>query len=111
MAGGDVVDAFLACSELPPPGGLGRIEIGGVPVAVLNVGGSVHAVEDECPHDGCAFSEDGALEGEELVCECHGSRFEARTGRLLAGPAYDDARSCAVARHGDGYVVSVADAG
>jgi Rieske Fe-S protein len=36
-----------------------------------------------CTHQGCAVAPSGA----ELRCPCHGSRFRARTGAVLAGPA------------------------
>lgn len=36
-----------------------------------------------CTHQGCAVQPSGA----ELKCPCHGSRFNARTGAVLGGPA------------------------
>src|SRR5437764_1266929 len=45
--------------------------------------GLVHA---SCPHRGCARSE-GTVEGDEVVCACHGSRFSLRDGAVRYGPA------------------------
>ena len=45
------------------------------------------AVEDRCTHAGCAFSEDADLHGYEIVCNCHGSEFDIRTGAVRRGPA------------------------
>lgn len=45
------------------------------------------AVEDRCSHAGCPFSTDATLEDERIVCECHGSEFDPRTGAVLRPPA------------------------
>jgi nitrite reductase/ring-hydroxylating ferredoxin subunit len=66
------------------------------------VGGTWHAAEDACPHAGCAFSEDGALEGATLICECHGSEFELQSGAVTAGPATEPLIMVAVRRAGAG---------
>ena len=43
-----------------------------------------HAVfSSTCPHLGCRINQS---EGGEIVCPCHGSRFDAR-GEVLRGPA------------------------
>jgi nitrite reductase/ring-hydroxylating ferredoxin subunit len=44
------------------------------------------AIHDRCSHRGCSLSE-GQLEGDEIVCGCHGSRFDLRNGALIGGPA------------------------
>lgn len=49
--------------------------------------GSWYAVEDRCSHAGCAFSEDAEVDGPRIVCNCHGSEFDLRTGEPLTGPA------------------------
>jgi Rieske Fe-S protein len=36
-----------------------------------------------CTHEGCQVQPDG----ERLACPCHGSMFDAKTGKVLAGPA------------------------
>lgn len=37
-----------------------------------------------CTHAGCRISQ---LSGEELVCSCHGSKYQLTTGRVTRGPA------------------------
>ena len=37
-----------------------------------------------CPHQGCLVNE---VMDNEIVCPCHGSRFSAADGSVLAGPA------------------------
>ncbi len=45
--------------------------------------GSIVAVSAICTHQGCVVS----AAPTEFDCSCHGSRFEAATGRVLGGPA------------------------
>ena len=63
------------------------VEAGTVRVALACVGGAWFGVADACTHAGCAFSEDADLEGDVIVCNCHGSEFDLRTGAVLRGPA------------------------
>jgi nitrite reductase/ring-hydroxylating ferredoxin subunit len=46
----------------------------------------VYAVSDVCTHLACSLA-DGRLEGEEVVCPCHSSRFSVIDGHVTAGPA------------------------
>lgn len=45
--------------------------------------GSFAAFSTVCPHQGCNVN---AVEGAEIVCPCHDSRFDL-TGAVLTGPA------------------------
>jgi nitrite reductase/ring-hydroxylating ferredoxin subunit len=44
------------------------------------------AFSDHCTHKGGPLS-DGALVGCTVQCPWHGSQFDVRTGRVVAGPA------------------------
>lgn len=57
------------------------------PVLLARVGGTWWAVENRCSHAGCAFDADGEIDGVALICNCHGSEFDLRTGAVLAPPA------------------------
>ncbi|MFK0116060.1 ubiquinol-cytochrome c reductase iron-sulfur subunit [Streptomyces sp. NPDC090994] len=46
--------------------------------------GSLTAYSTVCTHAGCAIDR---LEEERLVCPCHGSAFDPRTGEVLHAPA------------------------
>jgi 3-phenylpropionate/trans-cinnamate dioxygenase ferredoxin component len=61
----------------------------GTLIAVFNLDGEYHAIEDLCTHDGGTLS-DGMLEGDEIVCPRHGAHFSIRTGEVRAPPAYED---------------------
>jgi nitrite reductase/ring-hydroxylating ferredoxin subunit len=63
-----------------------RIVVDDTPVLVLREDGRYYAIHDRCSHRGCSLSE-GSVEGEEIVCACHGSRFDRRDGSVRGGPA------------------------
>jgi 3-phenylpropionate/trans-cinnamate dioxygenase ferredoxin subunit len=59
--------------------------VGEIAVARL-ADGSFAAFDDECTHEECPLSE-GELESDRVVCYCHSSEFDVRTGAVLRGPA------------------------
>lgn len=63
-----------------------RVVVDETPVLLLRSGERIYAIHDRCSHRGCSLSE-GEVHGEEVVCGCHGSRFDLRDGALRAGPA------------------------
>jgi nitrite reductase/ring-hydroxylating ferredoxin subunit/uncharacterized membrane protein len=63
-----------------------RAIIGDTPVLLLQDGEMIFAIHDRCSHRGCSLS-DGEVDGEEIVCACHGSRFDRRDGAVMGGPA------------------------
>ena len=44
--------------------------------------GGYYALDDECPHEVASLSE-GWIEGEEIECPLHSSRFGLRDGKVL----------------------------
>ena len=70
-----------------PPGGAIAVSVDGVEVAVARDGEDWFAIYDECSHESIPLSE-GDLEGTELECWLHGSRFDLRTGKPMNLPAY-----------------------
>lgn len=63
-----------------------RVVVDDTPVLLLAAGDEIFAIHDRCSHRGCSLSE-GTIEGDEVVCACHGSRFSLRDGALKHGPA------------------------
>jgi nitrite reductase/ring-hydroxylating ferredoxin subunit/uncharacterized membrane protein len=63
-----------------------RVIVEDTPVLLLRTGESMFAIHDRCSHRGCSLSE-GTVEGDEVVCSCHGSRFSLRDGAVRHGPA------------------------
>jgi nitrite reductase/ring-hydroxylating ferredoxin subunit len=44
------------------------------------------AFDNSCTHEDCPLAE-GDLEGDQIICHCHSSAFDVRTGEVLEGPA------------------------
>jgi nitrite reductase (NADH) small subunit len=68
------------------PRGTGRlVEIDGKAIALFNVGGIFHAIEDTCLHAGGPLHE-GTLDGTTVTCPWHDWRFDVATGRCELNP-------------------------
>jgi len=65
------------------------IEIDGTPIVILSINGQYFAIADVCSHDDGPVGE-GNIEGYEIICPRHGARFDVRTGKVLALPAFVD---------------------
>jgi nitrite reductase/ring-hydroxylating ferredoxin subunit len=64
------------------------------------------AFGDSCTHKGGSLS-DGALVGCTVQCPWHGSQFDVRNGRVIAGPAEDKIKIYSIeTRNGEVYVKS-----
>jgi len=75
----EVAHGELRCYDLPP----GR-------VAVAHIENELFALGDECTHEGCLLSEGEVDESADtVVCACHGSAFDLRSGEPVEGPAQD----------------------
>jgi cytochrome P450/nitrite reductase/ring-hydroxylating ferredoxin subunit len=72
------------------------VEVAGVAVCVGRLharldappGDGFVAFQDTCTHEECPLS-DGELDGPVVVCPCHGSEFDVRTGDVLTPPALE----------------------
>jgi 3-phenylpropionate/trans-cinnamate dioxygenase ferredoxin subunit len=53
---------------------------------VARVAGRLHAFDGLCAHEHCPLSA-GLLQGTTIMCQCHGSTYDLRTGAVLRGPA------------------------
>lgn len=81
-------------------GGRLFIEIDGKPIVILKIASQYYSIADVCSHDDGPVGE-GALEGFEIICPRHGARFDIRTGKVLALPAFVDIPSYPVRVEGD----------
>ena len=83
-----------------PPGSAREIRVAGRSIAVFNVEGTIHAIGNECTHDGGPLSE-GVVSDACVICPWHGAEFDLRTGKALTPPAVEDVRSYRVVVSGD----------
>ncbi|MFD2093791.1 bifunctional 3-phenylpropionate/cinnamic acid dioxygenase ferredoxin subunit [Blastococcus deserti] len=97
-----------ALSELAP-GEARRLELD-PPVAVFHTDdGDVYAIDDTCTHQDASLA-DGWLEGCEVECPLHASRFDLRTGRVDAPPAKKPVRTHEVTIDGGEVYITLSDA-
>jgi 3-phenylpropionate/trans-cinnamate dioxygenase ferredoxin component len=68
------------------PGHLLRVEVAGRLLCLVNVAGTIYAVDDDCTHISGPLDR-GELEGHVLTCPLHLAQFDVRTGEVLRGPA------------------------
>jgi 3-phenylpropionate/trans-cinnamate dioxygenase ferredoxin subunit len=78
----------VARAEELAPGDYRVVDIDDALIAVFNIDGEYHAIEDVCTHDYETLT-GGCIEGEEIVCPRHGARFNIKTGEALTPPAYE----------------------
>ena len=74
-----------ATSDVAPDTAL-AVTVDDVAVAVVRDGDDWYAIYDECSHAAIALSE-GEVEGDQIECWLHGSRFDLRTGKPTNLPA------------------------
>ena len=67
------------------PGNCISVEIKGRGIALLNVNGTIYALDNTCPHAGGPLGE-GTLDGEVIECPWHGWQFNVKTGERLSNP-------------------------
>ncbi|MBS2034970.1 non-heme iron oxygenase ferredoxin subunit [bacterium] len=63
------------------------LRVGGERIGVVFLEGKYYAWEDRCTHDDGPLGL-GPLEGCQIECPRHGARFDVRTGRVMAPPAF-----------------------
>ena len=54
-------------------------------IAICNVGGTLHAIDNICPHRG-AFLGQGTLNGSILTCPWHEWKFDVTSGKGITNP-------------------------
>jgi nitrite reductase/ring-hydroxylating ferredoxin subunit len=68
------------------PNQMKPINANGNPILLVNLEGTFYAIGNRCTHMQCALT-NGELKGEIVQCQCHGSRFNVKTGKVVGGPA------------------------
>ena len=79
----------VASTEEIPNGQAKLVEVDGNEIAVFNVDGSFHAIDNSCTHVGGPLCE-GEISGAEVTCPWHGAVFDVTSGQVLGPPAGSD---------------------
>lgn len=97
----------LAKTSDLPEGEIMLVEVGDERILLSNVGGDFYAIGEVCTHAGGPLS-DGTVEGDQVECPWHGSRFNLRTGEVTNRPAREPLPRYAVRLEGDDILVGPA---
>jgi nitrite reductase/ring-hydroxylating ferredoxin subunit len=62
-----------------------EVSVGGTPVALYNVGGTVYATTNVCLHRGGPLGQ-GLLEGRSVLCPWHAWAWDVASGENVANP-------------------------
>jgi glycine betaine catabolism B len=68
------------------PSQMKEVEVNGEKICLANIEGKYYAIGNVCTHLGGPLAQ-GKLEGYEVQCPWHGSRFDIRTGKVVRPPA------------------------
>ncbi|MSQ77995.1 MAG: Rieske (2Fe-2S) protein [Nitrospiraceae bacterium] len=68
-----------------PPGQCLSVEAEDIGIALCNVGGTIYALDNCCPHAGGPLGE-GFIDGDCVECPWHGWRYNVKTGERLENP-------------------------
>jgi len=62
------------------------VQVADEDICLVNINGKFYAISNVCTHEGGPLA-DGTLEGYQVECPWHGSKFDVRTGEVTAPPA------------------------
>ena len=68
------------------PGQAVVVEVNGKTLAVFNVNGAFHAIDNTCVHRGGPLGE-GDFHGNVVACPWHGWQFDVTTGECVKNPS------------------------
>src|SRR5688500_13821141 len=91
----------LGPADAIPVGGKADYQVDGHSVLVVNCAGQYHAIEDRCTHDDGHLAE-GRIYGCEVECPRHGAKFDMKTGKATALPAFNPVASYPTRVNGEG---------
>jgi len=87
-----VRDGFVRIASLAevPEGEMRAYDLSTGRVALAHVENELFAFGDECTHEGCSLAEgELGVDEDSVICPCHSSEFDLRTGEPIVGPAED----------------------
>jgi ferredoxin-NADP reductase/nitrite reductase/ring-hydroxylating ferredoxin subunit len=89
-----------------PDSQMREVQVDGQNICIANVEGKYFAINNSCSHEGGPLA-DGKLEGYEVECPWHQSRFDVRTGAIKIPPANQPQAVYKVKIEGDDIMLSL----
>lgn len=88
-----------------PAGTIREFQVDGKTIALANVDGKFHAINNTCLHRGGPLGE-GELAGKVVTCPWHGWQYDVTTGKVTANPAVG-VETYAIELHGEDIFVDI----
>lgn len=82
------------------PGQAKSVALEGKNIAIFNVGGTFHAIENKCAHRAGPLAE-GFIDGKVVFCPWHDWQYDVTTGACLNAPGFEVRRFSVSVRDGD----------
>jgi glycine betaine catabolism B len=86
------------------PSQMKEVQVDGEAICIVNVDGKYYAIGNVCTHEGGPLA-DGTLDGYEVECPWHGSKFDVRTGKVTNPPASEPESIYAVKVDGNSILI------
>ena len=101
-----MADIKIGLASEVAPGQGKTVNVEGISIALFNVGGNFHAIDNACTHVGGSLG-DGTLDGTVVTCPLHRAQFDVTTGEVKAAPASSNVKTYAVKVDGENLVVDL----
>jgi ferredoxin-NADP reductase/nitrite reductase/ring-hydroxylating ferredoxin subunit len=103
-----VGDVFIKVADTKdiPPSQMKEVQVDGESVCIANVDGKYYAIGSICTHEGGPLA-DGTLDGYEVECPWHNSKFDVRTGEVTSPPANEPEPAYAVKIEGNNILIKM----
>jgi glycine betaine catabolism B len=92
------------------PSQMKEVQVNGQNICLVNVEGKYYAIGSICTHEGGPLA-DGTLEGYEVECPWHNSKFDVRTGEVTSPPASEPEPAYEVKVDGNSILIKTQDKG
>ncbi len=89
-----------------PPSQMKEVQVDGESVCIANVDGKYYAISSICTHEGGPLA-DGTLDGYEVECPWHNSKFDVRTGEVISPPANEPEPAYEVKIEGNNILIKI----
>lgn len=84
------------------------VMVGSEKVAIYRKGDRIFATSGICTHADCVISENSnIIEGDEVECTCHGSKFSIKTGEVTSPPATEPLKTYQVNVEGEDVFIEI----